>query len=76
VTDPPIDCTTIRRYGAGERERLDGEKEKDGGVYAQRNFPFFREDTSFVSIVVANNDDYNSIFRIEYNLHVIWEKRK
>lgn len=40
MTDPPIDCTTIRRYGAGERARIDEQEEKDGGVCTQRNFPF------------------------------------
>lgn len=53
MTDPPIDCTTIRRYRAGERARIDGGK--DGGVYTQRNFPFSYR--LFVSVITECNND-------------------
>lgn len=41
VTDPPIDCTTIRRYGAGERAYMDARKRKRMAAYKEVSLFFF-----------------------------------
>ena len=39
-------------HGCGEEEK------KDGGVYTQRNFPFFREDIVFSIIIITDCNIY------------------
>jgi len=59
VTDPPIDCTTIRRYGAGERGRMDAGKRKRMAACIHKEISlFFREDIVFSIIIITDCNIY------------------